>query len=99
MTASLVDLAVEVGITYRQADHWCRRGWVVAARSRSGSGRPRLLEAAEVVVLRTMARLVHAGLTPETAARLARSKAVHGGLHRLADGVHIVLTASVQKGP
>lgn len=90
-----VDVVAEVGVTYRQADYWVRRGWILAPQL--GSGYPRRIAPAEVDALRTMARLVIAGLTPETAARLARE--TNGrGRHELADGVHIVLTAPVQKG-
>ncbi len=93
---SLVDVAAQAGITYRQADHWCRRGFVRTTPIDGGSGRPRHLEPAEQTVLHTMARLVHAGLTPETAGRLAREG--HRGRYQLADGIHIDLTAPVQKG-
>lgn len=94
----LIAAATEVGVTYRQADYWCRRGYVQATRYAASSGIPRRLDTAEANVLAVMARLVHAGLTAETAARLARESRNGHGRHELADGVHIVLTAPVQKG-
>lgn len=94
----LVDIVEQVGITYRQADHWVRRGFIRTTPPNPGSGRPRRIAESEIAALTTMARLVHAGLTPEIAARLAR-EGNGRGRYELADGVHIVLTAPVQKGP
>jgi DNA-binding transcriptional MerR regulator len=89
-----VDVVADCGVTYRQADYWVRRGWILAPQP--GSGYQRRIAREEVEALHTMARLVIAGLTPETAARLARE--TNGrGRHELADGVHIVLTAPVQE--
>jgi DNA-binding transcriptional MerR regulator len=90
-----VDVVTECGVTYRQADYWVRRGWILAPQP--GSGYHRRISPSEADALRTLARLVIAGLTAETAARLARE--TNGrGRHELTDGVHIVLTAPVQKG-
>lgn len=88
-----MDVVAEVGISYRQADYYVRRGWVLAPSP--GSGYHRRLAPKEAAVLRTLARLVIAGLTPETAARLARE--TNGrGRHELADGVHIDLTSPIR---
>lgn len=98
-----LDLIDEVGISYRQADHWCRKGYVRTrcnghevsegvwvSCSGGGSGHFRIIDDDEVDVLRTMARLVHAGIIPEVAARLARNRtrltdAVARGLERLSE--------------
>jgi DNA-binding transcriptional MerR regulator len=83
-------VAHAAGITYRQLDHWTRRGYLrpVVVRNGFGSGqggRSRDWPAAEVAVACRMARLIAAGLTPEAAAELARAP----GRHVLAPGITI----------
>lgn len=79
----LIDVAAEVGISYRQADHWCACQYIEAAfyrragnkiePSTRGSGKTRRLAWTEVAVLHMMAKLVQAGFLPHVAARIARS--------------------------
>ena len=82
-------VAFAAGITYRQLDHWIRRGWLKPGRLppkfASGQGGSRDWPAAEVAVACRMARLVAAGLTHEAAAELARAP----GRHVLAPGITI----------
>lgn len=70
---SSADVAWKAGITFRQCDHWVRRGYLRPDGAALGSGRPRRWPRAEVDVARAMARLVRIGLTPAAAHRIARS--------------------------
>lgn len=84
-------VAHAAGITYRQLDHWTRRGHLRPVTKRSGKfssgpgGLTREWPPAEVAVACRMARLVAAGLTLEAAAELARAP----GRHVLAPGITI----------
>lgn len=75
------DTASQVGVTYRQLDHWIRQGYIHAEAP--GSGNPRQLSSHETKVLRHMAALVNAGVDAGRAAtyarRLARGRAVKLG--------------------
>lgn len=62
----------ELGITYRQCDHWTRLGLLKPLHV-GGSGNAREWTRAELDVARVMGRLVAAGLKPEPASRVARS--------------------------
>lgn len=57
-------------VTYRQLDHWIRKGYIHGANP--GSGYSRDLTGHEVLVLRHMSALVHAGMTATEAAPIAR---------------------------
>lgn len=80
--ARYIDIVADTGISYRQADHWVRAGYIhthyldpsLEPTGQGGSGHPRYIDDDEIAVLHTMARLVHAGFVPETAAQLARSR-------------------------
>ncbi len=76
------------GATYRQLDHWSRRGWLRPDGGGRGSGRPREWSRTEVEVATTMVRLVAAGITPEAAHRAARGDGV------LAPGVRVLVEAA-----
>jgi DNA-binding transcriptional MerR regulator len=68
------DLLARVpGLTYRQLDHWCSRGYIQPDKAHPGSGRQRQFGADEVRVIRAMHELVANGVLPAAAARLARS--------------------------
>lgn len=61
------------GLTPRQLDHWMSKGYLKAKPGGPpGSRRPRELPPKEIRVAEIMTRLVHGGVTPATAARLAR---------------------------
>lgn len=65
---------VEAGIaTYRQLDHWVRRGHLRLHDPLPGSGKVRLWPEAEVRVADRIARLVAAGVDLDNAARIARA--------------------------
>lgn len=72
ITLSRRDAEHDLGITYRQLDHWQRKGYLRPVNGFSGSGRDREWPLAEVEIARRMGRLVAAGLSVEQAARFAR---------------------------
>ena len=58
-------------VTPRQLEYWVARGWILAAGP-PAQGRPRSFTGPELKVLRTMARLVRAGIPAQLAAQAAR---------------------------
>jgi len=58
-------------LTPRQLEYWIERGWIIPADP-AVQGHPRSFGAAELKVLKTMARLVRAGIPPRPAAQIAR---------------------------
>lgn len=61
------------GITYRQLDHWTRRGWIAPEHPEcGGSGHHRCYSELEVAVIAHIGALVRAGVQPDVAARIAR---------------------------
>lgn len=81
----LADAPLDVGISYRQLDHWVRKGWLQPGNATPGSGAWRTWGEEERGVARIMARLVVAGIPPELAHRVARA----GGSAELAPGIRI----------
>lgn len=77
------------GLTYRQLDHWTRRGWLRASNADCGSGYERHWPESELQVAETMYRLLAAGLTVQAAHDVAR-----GGTE-LAPGVRVLVDAEV----
>lgn len=75
-TARFTDVADDLGITYRQADHWRRSGYVHATAE--GSGTVSYIDDREVAVLRRMAVLVRAGMLAGSAASIARASVEQG---------------------
>lgn len=76
----------QTGATYRQLDHWCRRGYLHPDGEGLGQGRPRTWPPEEVRVVAVMVRLVAAGISPTVAAEVAR------GRPDIAPGVRIEVT-------
>lgn len=69
----------QAGVTYRQFDYWCRRGWIKAEQEQfGGSGRPRSVPWREVKILRLMGQLTAVGLEPYVAHEVARALDAHG---------------------
>jgi hypothetical protein len=66
-----VELHLELGVTYRQLDYWCRRGYLNPVTP-GGSGKWRQWPEGEREVARRMAVLVKSGYKAGAAARLAR---------------------------
>jgi hypothetical protein len=77
-THTSAEVCHQTGISWRQLDTWCRRGYLRAeqytpfTRMAEGSGYPRHFPKAELDVARTMARLVLLGVTAQQAAWVAR---------------------------
>lgn len=71
-TAEVVEIVHRLGGSYRQLDFWVRRGYLRVPQHRPGSGYPRVWEPAEVAIAAAMLRLVAAGFTVASAARIAR---------------------------
>lgn len=78
----------ELGITYRQCDHWVRLG-LLRPLHVGGTGNAREWTRAEMEVARIMGRLVGAGMKPALAERVARSQ----GRCEVAPGIWIEVAA------
>lgn len=77
-----------LGLTYRQVDWWCRKGWLLPDNPDPGSGYRRTFPPQEVAVAEVMFALTAAGVSASAAHRAVRN----GGL--LAPGVRVELLAS-----
>lgn len=86
---SATEVQARANISYRQLDYWCSTGYLVPDRSNPGSGRGRSFSADEAEVACLMGDLVRLGVTPLTAARLAREIA-HSGVVPLGDRLTLV---------
>ena len=60
-----------LGCTYRQLDHWTRRGYVPASDPCPGSGIGRVYPLEAIAVAGALAAFVRAGCMPAAAARYA----------------------------
>jgi DNA-binding transcriptional MerR regulator len=76
------------GATFRQLDHWCRKGWL-RPEGGEGTGNFRDFPGDEISVAKVMARLVDAGVSPEAAHRAARNSG------ELAPGVRVDVDLAV----
>ena len=69
-------LCADLGITYRQLDHWSRMGYLRPVRldrgRGGGTGSPRVWPPGELQVARLMGRLTAASIQPSLAAVVAR---------------------------
>lgn len=73
------------GLTARQLVYWVDRSWLKPTNPTCGSGRQLEFTGDEARVARTMARLVAAGLKPDTAHAIARGQA------HIAPGIWVVV--------
>jgi hypothetical protein len=80
--------ARRAGITYRNLDHWVRRGWLHPEHVGRGPGSRRHWPTHEQQVAALMARCVNIGMTPALAARVARA-----AVGAVADGFALVVLA------
>lgn len=90
---SRTDAILATGISYRQLDHWVRRGWLRPGNANAGSGTTRLWPDSEFRVAVLMGRMVAAGLPVQVAHQVARA----GGRAALAPAVSVF--ASVEDPP
>jgi hypothetical protein len=67
-----VELADHAGITYRQLNYWCRKGWLDPIGGQ-GTGNKAAWPLSEAFVAVRMATLVNIGMSPAMAARMARA--------------------------
>jgi len=88
VTLGLHNTEREIGITYRQCDHWVRLGLLKPLHI-GGSGTSREWTRAEIGVARLMGRLVKAGMKPGLAAAIARD----APRCEIAPGIWIEVTA------
>jgi hypothetical protein len=86
-TISTAELAQQIGLSWRQVDHWCRVGYLQTTGEQTpGTGHKRWIAPDEAAVATLMARLVRAGLYVPAAHFAARN-----GLRLLDPGVRIVI--------
>lgn len=92
--------ASAAGITYRQIDYWARTGLVVpSVRGASGSGSQRLYGFEDIVALRTVKRLLDAGISLQSVRTAIAFLADQGitdlaGTTLLSDGASVYLATS-----
>lgn len=77
------ELRALTGISYRQLDWWCTKGYLKPEQESTGPGSRRTFGADEVAVACRMVQMVESGVTPKLAAVAARATSV-----RLADDVY-----------
>jgi len=89
-------VATTAKITYRQLDHWVRRGYLepawVTNRTGNGRGTGREWTATEAPIACLMGRLTRGGLAPATAAAVARSAQAGQTRFVIAPGIVIEVT-------
>lgn len=88
--------AKRAGITYRQLDYWCRKGWISQhASAPLGHGIVRQLTRQEVTRINRLAALVNAGMNPQSAAAaLDRAVEDNGNAVIVTGPVRIVVDAA-----
>lgn len=62
------EVAAATGTTYREIDHWVRKGYVNASQPAKGSGHPRGFSVEDVIFAACVATLVRFGVRPNVAA-------------------------------
>jgi hypothetical protein len=75
----------ELGVTYRQLDHWTTQGYLIAKEPSPGSGRRRTWTADQLEIAERMGRLSRIGLTLALAHRIATGNSDVG------DGITITI--------
>jgi hypothetical protein len=75
----------ELGVTYRQLDHWTTQGYLTAEEPSPGSGRRRAWAAEQLEIAARMARLSRLGLNLALAHRIAT------GTNDVGDGITITI--------
>lgn len=81
---TLPDLA-DLGLTYRQLDHWTTQGYLTPAEPNPGTGRRRTWTVDQLEIAGRMARLSRLGLTLAIAHRVATGNSDVG------DGITIMI--------
>ena len=65
------DVATLLGVSFRQLDHWIRRGWIPSPNPTPGSGTDRVWTRETVRIASVMVALVGLGIIPPRAAHYA----------------------------
>jgi hypothetical protein len=86
--AGIDRVMVRTGATYRQLDHWCRRGYLMSGTP--GTGYPRDWPESEIQVATVMVKLAAAGIPPKVAERVARA----GGNLEIGPGVWVSMSGA-----
>jgi DNA-binding transcriptional MerR regulator len=87
-TRTLPDLTT-LGLTYRQLDFWCRKGYLSTAAP--GSGRRRTWTDDELAIAARMVKLIGCGFTVAKAAEIARGRTGYDTFLALGDGIHLLI--------
>jgi DNA-binding transcriptional MerR regulator len=100
---SMVEIAEEIGISYRRIDYYVRLGYIHCDNpfpgSGSGKNHQRTLDEREVDVLRLMCKFIQVGFMPESAALLAQRMVFDQSLTTtLPGGITITLTEEPDSG-
>lgn len=91
-------LARVPGLTYRQLDHWCVRGFLGERLATPGAGYHREFTTSDLMAVKHVVRLMAAGLTLAKAWEVTNNDtdwkpAAHGGeAIELAQGIWLVVT-------
>lgn len=97
-----LDDMLTTGATYRQIDHWVRRGYLSVTLRDLGTGYHRQWTKRDQKIVRHMAALIGAGVTPETAsdwAHLSVDEGIDQTLVETPAGPVIVTWTLDVKGP
>lgn len=86
-TYSASELQAVAGISYRQLNHWCKRGWLKPGSAHTGSGNHRWFSGFEVETATYARRLIGVGFTPKYARKYARDLVKGRWVVSLADGL------------
>lgn len=82
-----------VGLSSRVIDWWTRQGYLRDyPRTVTGPGAAREWPATELIIARTMKRLIDAGFTPAKAAQVARDSLTSDGVVSLGPGLLLTIT-------
>lgn len=73
---------MEMGITFRQIDYWCKKGYLNPKNANMGPGTSRYFDDEEVAVAKHMHGLILAGFVVDVAHRVAR-KIVNEGITQM----------------
>ena len=90
----------DAGVSYRQFDHWCSKGYIegLGIDQNPGSGFNRWITPKQAKQLRLMGQLVKAGMRPDAAAQVAL-QIIDGQTPRLGDFALIPIHQTTTEEP
>ena len=77
MGATTKQVAERANVSYRQIDHWVKKGWIKTQNHIWGTGDHREFSMQEETIVMTMAELIDIGFKADKAAELARRLVVN----------------------